>query len=77
MLLEERGARRYERFDDRLMMIPWLLLESFGYRQLTVVWRLRGLIGFIARSPRLGRYDARRIRRPKAGFRGVMAREDR
>lgn len=47
MLLEERGARRYERFDDRLMMIPWLLLESFGYRQLTVVWRLRGLIGFM------------------------------
>lgn len=47
MLLEERGARRYERFDDRIMMIPWLFLESFGYRQLTVVWRLRGLVGFM------------------------------
>ncbi len=29
------------------MMVPWLLLESFGYRQLTVVWRLRGLVGFM------------------------------
>lgn len=47
LLLEERGARRYERFDDRLMMVPWLVLESLGYRQLTVLWRLRGLVGFM------------------------------
>ena len=43
LLLEDFGARRYERVRDRLVMLPWLVLESLGYRQLTVVWRLRGL----------------------------------
>jgi len=43
LVLEELGARRYERFRDRLVMLPWAVLESLGYRQLTVVWRLRGL----------------------------------
>jgi cellulose synthase/poly-beta-1,6-N-acetylglucosamine synthase-like glycosyltransferase len=43
LLLEEWGARRYRRFRDRLICIPWAIVESLGYRQLTVVWRLRGL----------------------------------
>jgi hypothetical protein len=47
LLLEEHGLRRYERIDDRLRMLPWAVLESLGYRQLTVVWRLRGLIRFL------------------------------
>jgi cellulose synthase/poly-beta-1,6-N-acetylglucosamine synthase-like glycosyltransferase len=47
LLLEEHGLRRYERIDDRLRMLPWALLEGLGYHQLTVVWRVRGLIGFV------------------------------
>lgn len=47
LLLEEHGLRRFERVDDRLRMLPWALLESLGYRQLTVVWRLRGLVKFL------------------------------
>lgn len=47
LLLEEHGLRRYERVDDRLRMLPWAVLESLGYRQLTVIWRLRGLIRFL------------------------------
>jgi cellulose synthase/poly-beta-1,6-N-acetylglucosamine synthase-like glycosyltransferase len=47
LLLEEHGLRRYERMDDRLRMLPWAVLEGLGYRQLTVVWRLRGLIRFL------------------------------
>lgn len=47
LLLEEQGARRHERFDDRLAMLPWAVLESLGYRQLTVVWRLRGMWRFL------------------------------
>ncbi len=42
LLLEDLGARAYDRLSDRLVMLPWVVLESFGYRQLTVVWRLRG-----------------------------------
>ncbi len=34
------------------MLVVWALVESFGYRQLTVWWRLRGLGKFL-----LGRTD--------------------
>jgi cellulose synthase/poly-beta-1,6-N-acetylglucosamine synthase-like glycosyltransferase len=47
LMLEERGLRRHERIDDRLRMLPWAVLESIGYRQLTVIWRLRGLFRFL------------------------------
>jgi cellulose synthase/poly-beta-1,6-N-acetylglucosamine synthase-like glycosyltransferase len=47
LMLEERGLRRHERMDDRLRMLPWAVLESIGYRQLTVIWRLRGLFRFL------------------------------
>ncbi|HKG19916.1 MAG TPA: glycosyltransferase, partial [Candidatus Limnocylindrales bacterium] len=43
LLLEELSSVPYSRFGDRLRLIPWLVLETLGYRQLTIVWRLRGL----------------------------------
>jgi cellulose synthase/poly-beta-1,6-N-acetylglucosamine synthase-like glycosyltransferase len=49
ILLEELSFHRYERFRDRAYLLVWALLENFGYRQLTVFWRLRGLIGFLRR----------------------------
>ncbi len=45
--LEEFGARRYGHLADRLLLLGWGLLETLGYRQLGVAWRLRGLVGFI------------------------------
>ena len=47
LVLEDRAARRYDGFGDRLAMLPWIFLESLGYRQLTVFWRLRGLVSFL------------------------------
>jgi cellulose synthase/poly-beta-1,6-N-acetylglucosamine synthase-like glycosyltransferase len=47
LLLEELGGRPYARFRDRLALIPWIAFESIGYRQTTVVWRLRGLWRFV------------------------------
>jgi cellulose synthase/poly-beta-1,6-N-acetylglucosamine synthase-like glycosyltransferase len=44
LVLEDYGARRYDGLRDRLLMFAWAALESLGYRQLTVFWRLRGLI---------------------------------
>src|SRR6266851_4152886 len=32
-----------KRFRDRLILVPWAIVESLGCRQLTVIWRLRGL----------------------------------
>jgi hypothetical protein len=31
---------------DRLWLLLWMLLEYFGYRQLTVLWRLCGFCKF-------------------------------
>jgi cellulose synthase/poly-beta-1,6-N-acetylglucosamine synthase-like glycosyltransferase len=47
LLLEETSGAPYERFSDRLRLVGWAVLESLGYRQMTVVWRLRGLWRYI------------------------------
>ena len=41
--LEESSFHRYEGLGDRLTLLGWSLIENFGYRQLTVLWRLQGL----------------------------------
>ncbi len=50
--LEEFSFERVGGPVDRLLLIGWAMLEPFGYRQLTVYWRLRGL-----RSWMTGRTD--------------------
>ena len=47
LVMEEWSYHRYERLRDRLLLLVWILLENAGYRQLTVFWRLQGLIGFL------------------------------
>jgi hypothetical protein len=39
--LEEISFRRYRRFGDLFRLLIWAALENFGYRQWTVLWRLR------------------------------------
>lgn len=46
LALEELSFQRYNRFSDLLRLIVVGFLESFGYRQLSLVWRLRGLVSF-------------------------------
>ncbi len=43
LVLEELSFHRYERLRDRALLVLWALLESLGYRQLTVLWRIRGI----------------------------------
>jgi cellulose synthase/poly-beta-1,6-N-acetylglucosamine synthase-like glycosyltransferase len=47
LVLEELSFHRYEGLGDRAALMFWSLTENVGYRQLTVVWRLRGLIKFL------------------------------
>lgn len=47
LMLEELSFRGYGGVRDRLLMLAWAVLENFGYRQLTVWWRLRGIVGFL------------------------------
>lgn len=47
LVLEEASYHRYEGMRDRLLLLLWALAESIGYRQITVVWRLRGLFRYL------------------------------
>lgn len=47
LLLDEVAYHRYRHVKDRLWLLLWTLLENWGYRQLTVIWRLRGLANYI------------------------------
>jgi cellulose synthase/poly-beta-1,6-N-acetylglucosamine synthase-like glycosyltransferase len=47
LMLEEFSFHRYEGLDDRALLVLWAALEQFGYRKLTVFWRMRGLIRFL------------------------------
>ena len=46
MCLEEVSFRRYGSVSDRFVLLGWALLENLGYRQLTLMWRIRGLIWY-------------------------------
>lgn len=47
ILLEELSFKRYGGPADRAWLLLWALVENLGYRQLTVWWRLRGIVGFL------------------------------
>ena len=42
VILEETTFRVYGRFSDLFRLVGYALVEPFGYRQLTVFWRLKG-----------------------------------
>lgn len=43
VLFEQVAFRRYPAARDRVLLVLWSLVENLGYRQLSVVWRLRGM----------------------------------
>lgn len=45
--LDELTFRRYPSVKDKAWLMLWVFLEQFGYRQITVYWRLKGLIKFL------------------------------
>jgi cellulose synthase/poly-beta-1,6-N-acetylglucosamine synthase-like glycosyltransferase len=47
LLLDQIAHRRYERLRDLAILCWWAVLEPFGYRQLTVWWRLRGMVRYL------------------------------
>jgi cellulose synthase/poly-beta-1,6-N-acetylglucosamine synthase-like glycosyltransferase len=54
LLLEAMSSDRYEQFDDKMVLLGWAALEYFGFHQLTVHWRLRGLTGLLRRRAEWG-----------------------
>lgn len=52
MLLEEISFRLYPRSGQQLRLFLFAVLENFGYRQLTSVWRLTGTLRWLLRPRR-------------------------
>jgi cellulose synthase/poly-beta-1,6-N-acetylglucosamine synthase-like glycosyltransferase len=48
VMLEELSFHMYPRTRDVLMLYAVAIAENFGYRQLTVIWRLQGLIRWLS-----------------------------
>ena len=46
LVIDEVVYHRYKTVNDRLLLILWAVADNFGYRQLTVYWRLRGMVKF-------------------------------
>ena len=44
---DEIGDSRYRGARDHSLLLLWALLESLGYRQLTTVWRVKGIVNFL------------------------------
>ncbi len=57
LVLEEMNFHRYHTFGDRVMLVLWALLENLGYRQLTVIWRLKGMWNYLRGSQSWGKMD--------------------
>lgn len=67
ILLEEISFALYRSNSSLLWLSLFGVLENFGYRQLTLVWRLKGIVKFFFGAKGWGRMDRR-------GFRGSMGR---
>jgi len=64
LVLEEMSYLRYETVGDRIVILLWVLLENFGYRQLSVVWRLRGLVRYLRGGKGWGTMERDGFNRP-------------
>lgn len=60
--LEELGFQRYQRLSDRLLLFMWAVLEPLGYRQLTVWWRLKGMVKYARGRKEWGTMERRGFR---------------
>ncbi len=47
LLMEEMSFHLYPRFRQLLILFLMTIIENFGYRQLTLFWRLRGLLQWL------------------------------
>ena len=47
LVLEEMSFHVYPKLRDLLLLFGVAVLENLGYRQVTLVWRIRGLVGWL------------------------------
>ena len=54
ILLEEYSFRKYEKISEYLKLIFYSIIENFGYRQLTTLWRFSSYFGYRYRKNKWG-----------------------
>ncbi|MCP4680172.1 MAG: glycosyltransferase family 2 protein [Deltaproteobacteria bacterium] len=54
ILLEELSFRAYPRWRDITYMCLYAIVENMGYRHLTLIWRIKGLISYLRGSKQWG-----------------------
>jgi cellulose synthase/poly-beta-1,6-N-acetylglucosamine synthase-like glycosyltransferase len=47
VILEEISYQRYPKPSDLALLLSFGIIENFGYRQLTVAWRLKGIFDYL------------------------------
>ncbi|MGI8773713.1 MAG: glycosyltransferase family 2 protein [Actinomycetota bacterium] len=47
LVVEEFAYHQYDSIRDRVKLVIWVFFENLGYRQMTVLWRLRGIVRFL------------------------------
>jgi cellulose synthase/poly-beta-1,6-N-acetylglucosamine synthase-like glycosyltransferase len=47
VILEEISFQRYPKPSDLALLLSFGIIENFGYRQLTVAWRLKGIFDYL------------------------------
>ena len=52
---------------DRALLVVWAVLENLGYRQLTVVWRIRGIISYIRGKKSWGKSKRKGFKQARGG----------
>jgi cellulose synthase/poly-beta-1,6-N-acetylglucosamine synthase-like glycosyltransferase len=57
LLLEEVTYHRYRKARSRIRLVLAALVENTGYRQLTVFWRLQGIVEFLRRREEWGKME--------------------
>lgn len=66
LLMEELSYHRYKRIRDIVRLLGWVFLENLGYRQLTVIWRLRGIVKYLMGRKDWGKMERRGLSRAPA-----------
>ncbi len=69
LLLEELSFHRYTKWSEVGTIALYAILENFGYRQLTLLWRCRGMIDYVARGNRAwGKMQREAFSTPSVNF---------
>lgn len=54
VMLEEYNFMKYEKISDYLTLVFYSIIENFGYRQLTTLWRFNSFFGYSKKNNKWG-----------------------